>query len=1052
MPTLTVNGRDVQIDDGFFKLSPDQQNATVDEIAKNMSMGPQQSGSALGDAARFVGTAAVRGLGGLADFATDPLSPIRRIIDPRLEHMEQSVRPHPGQAAGDLAFAATGVPEYQPTTLGERVGMATAQGAVAGGPFGIGGALLGAAGGLLGQSTQEATGSERAATVAGLLPSILTPAARGTVNAVTGKARETIGPSLSQSYRQGLAGDQLRNAATDPEGLKSALNIDQVGPINQGLVPGSSPTLFQLTGDMGIGQLERGARTRDAAPFLDRAAEQNAARVSQVGAMAPENAASSAVRDLLRQRLDAIDAQGDASLQGATQNAQQAFARAGGLLDPNLYGGLMREQMEAAKGSAKADEARLWQAIDPNGTLTIGGSPVRREAARIASEVPQLAKPAAGEEAAIFDAARSLPEVLRFNEFAALRGRLLQAIRDERPNGQTPALRRMQMLRSAMDETISGAAEQAAQTDAGLIGRINAHADELTGTGEQARAVAGGYDNPGTAAVPAGNAPSVAGRVGTAGDSAFGLGNASGRAGVSRPPPKPQDIVEFLISRGGVRDDGGELRAMDTNRVNGGYGTGGVGTGQFGVLSRKNGLPPDTAREYAAEAGYLSPESTISDLFDAIHDSTRGLPHYSERDADIVANWDHYARTGEAPPSHSGPVFGMTDLPPNFDQGAAQRYRAAANATRDRAQTFNNNIVGPTLQEAGGGGYRMFDSRVPERFISSPEGVQAFLSAGGDAGTLRDALAADLRRSASGPDGTLNPQKFATWQTRRAAALQAFPDLRDTLSNAARAQEAVDAASATARQNTLDFQKGAARHFLNAEPDKAVQSALASKNPVADFRELTRLVSGDADARAGLQRAIADHLARNYVGNTEAGTSGIGTMKSDAFQTMLRRNGMALAQIFSPQQMRGMEAVAADLQRSNRSIASSKIPGQSNTAQDLALTGGRASLLRQHLGDAALGGAGGLAGLLLSGGPGGALIGMQAGVAKAALGRMKAAGIEQTNQLVTEALLNPELARTLLITPNPANRPMIAASLKSALGRIAAAEAARDAQRDHKTR
>ena len=36
MPTLTVNGRTVTVDDSFTKLSPEEQNATVDEIAKSL--------------------------------------------------------------------------------------------------------------------------------------------------------------------------------------------------------------------------------------------------------------------------------------------------------------------------------------------------------------------------------------------------------------------------------------------------------------------------------------------------------------------------------------------------------------------------------------------------------------------------------------------------------------------------------------------------------------------------------------------------------------------------------------------------------------------------------------------------------------------------------------------------------------------------------------------------------------------------------------------------------------------------------------------------------
>jgi hypothetical protein len=606
-------------------------------------------------------------------------------------------------------------------------------------------------------------------------------------------------------------------------------------------------------------------------------------------------------------------------------------------------------------------------------------------------------------------------------------------------NGQTPALRRMQMLREAMDNTISGAADNASQADAGLLGRLSGDLGDF-GTAAEARTGTGGYDSPGASTVSGGYAQAAPGVPGAAGNTARGSGGSPGYSR-AQAPPKPQDISEFLISRGGVRDDTGELKAMDTNRVNGGYGTGGVGQGSFGVLSRKNGLPPDTAREVAEEAGYLPRGSTISDLYDAIHDSTRGIPRYADADADIVANWEHYAKTGEAPE-----IPDLPTAPANFDQEAAQRYRGAANATRDRAQTFNNQIVGPALQERGSE-YRMLDSRVPEQFLRTPEGVQAFLSAGGDAATMRDALAADLRRTASNTDGTLKPAEIRGMAERRAAALRAFPNWGKRSAMPQRHRMPFDAVSAAARQQTLEFQKGAARHFLNAEPDKAVQSALASQEPGRRFsRSRAPRWQATPTRRLACSGPLPIISRATYIGNTEAGTSGVGTVKSDAFQNFHAEGFDAgLAQIFSPEQVQSIRAVAADLQRSNRSIASSKIPGQSNTMQDLALSQGKRSVLLDALKDTAIGSGSGLGGYLI-GGPVGATVGAGLGVGKAALSRIKAAGIERTNQLVTEALLNPEIARTLLMKPTPGNRPLIAGSLRTAFGRIAAAAASRETE------
>lgn len=43
MPTLTINGRTVTVGDEFMQLSPEQQDATVDEIAGNMEPAPEKS-------------------------------------------------------------------------------------------------------------------------------------------------------------------------------------------------------------------------------------------------------------------------------------------------------------------------------------------------------------------------------------------------------------------------------------------------------------------------------------------------------------------------------------------------------------------------------------------------------------------------------------------------------------------------------------------------------------------------------------------------------------------------------------------------------------------------------------------------------------------------------------------------------------------------------------------------------------------------------------------------------------------------------------------------
>jgi hypothetical protein len=48
MATLTINGRNVTVDDSFLKLSPEQQNATVDEIAAQLGAAPAASAPPVG--------------------------------------------------------------------------------------------------------------------------------------------------------------------------------------------------------------------------------------------------------------------------------------------------------------------------------------------------------------------------------------------------------------------------------------------------------------------------------------------------------------------------------------------------------------------------------------------------------------------------------------------------------------------------------------------------------------------------------------------------------------------------------------------------------------------------------------------------------------------------------------------------------------------------------------------------------------------------------------------------------------------------------------------
>jgi|CXWL01.1.fsa_nt_gi hypothetical protein len=89
--------------------------------------------------------------------------------------------------------------------------------------------------------------------------------------------------------------------------------------------------------------------------------------------------------------------------------------------------------------------------------------------------------------------------------------------------------------------------------------------------------------------------------------------------------PRAQDIygpslADFLREKGGVQDQGGELKARDVD---------GSRKAFQKKLTRKDGLTLDDAAELAAEAGYLE-DRNINALLDALDKDTRGTPVYAQ--------------------------------------------------------------------------------------------------------------------------------------------------------------------------------------------------------------------------------------------------------------------------------------------------------------------------------------------------------------------------------------------------------------------------------------
>jgi hypothetical protein len=302
---------------------------------------------------------------------------------------------------------------------------------------------------------------------------------------------------------------------------------------------------------------------------------------------------------------------------------------------------------------------------------------------------------------------------------------------------------------------------------------------------------------------------------------------------------------------------------------------------------------------------------------------------------------------------------------------------------------------------------------------------------------LQDYVASRLKQVASRPDGTLDPTKTENWLRAHSEAMRAFPELGERFRDAAGATSAIEDVAAVRKQAMADAQAGALGKLINAhdaaDVTKTIGGIFSGSNPIQAMRRIVGEAQRDPEVMQGLREAVVDYTYNRFVSNTEAATSGTGSMRSDSFQTFVRQNRGALRQVFSEAEVNTLSAIAADLQRTARSLNAVRIPGQSNTAQDISAelakkTSQHGSLLSQIV----LAGGGGYA----AHGVTGAFTGLVGVLGKHAISGMREAGMAQVGDLVKEAMLNPELARRLLAKAPEKATPRLSAGIVGQLRKL----------------
>ncbi|WP_294534291.1 hypothetical protein [uncultured Rhodoblastus sp.] len=389
-------------------------------------------------------------------------------------------------------------------------------------------------------------------------------------------------------------------------------------------------------------------------------------------------------------------------------------------------------------------------------------------------------------------------------------------------------------------------------------------------------------------------------------------------------------------------------------------------------------------------------------------------------------------------------------LPPATPADVAA-YKDAKQATRERAETFDEGVPGQVLQSAPRGGYKMPDAAVvsaiaPGGKATDPHVIRQFLAAGGSPDALSDAIAYTIRKQATDADGVLNPGKVYGWLAKNKEALAELPaDVAAKFKTAADTRQAVFDMAAK-RKDALDaFNNGALAKVAglsdSADVVKSIGGIFGSQGAVQKMRDLATAAAGDPAAAEGLRRAIVDHVLNKLTSNTSINGSGVNALKSDAFMGFVRQNSDVLRQVFSPKEMDTFAAVGADLDRAARIHQTKGLTSSPGTAQDLAANKG--SILQGLLGEA--GAASIAAGAHFAGA--GPLGSAAAWLGAKTLGRLQAAGLASRDAIVREAMVNPTVARTLLAKLPVKPDQGTAAALGHQLAVIASRAAASDLNR-----
>jgi hypothetical protein len=344
-------------------------------------------------------------------------------------------------------------------------------------------------------------------------------------------------------------------------------------------------------------------------------------------------------------------------------------------------------------------------------------------------------------------------------------------------------------------------------------------------------------------------------------------------------------------------------------------------------------------------------------------------------------------------------------------QQQVAQYREATRLRRSRGQDMDQGANKPMARNKAFGEVAKTDSEVPALYFNtsggSLEDAEAFVTAVGSRARAVDALQGHvisrIRAEATDVNGNVNPALWRRFMQNHAQALKPFPELWNRLGSVHSASALLERLGEKQTRTLRDVQKSAAGVFLNKDPDKAISAVISGGNSVRQMRQLFNSVKGNAHALAGLRNAIMEDLKRKVstTGEDMLNNKVLGPGQLDSYW---QKNRATFAEVLDKKHMKLIDDVLADATRSESTNKIGRAAG-SNTVQNLStgsfiskVTGGwvdpantTASLLMRPL----------------------------TWIFKGSEGRIQ--------EMLLEAILDPEMASTLMKKASPENMKKIAA-------------------------